>query len=113
MQDAVLSDMSTSAPQTRASSTDRLNISVFLDVAVTEYTEWQQSRMKDNSLKSEFRKACTIALADGLDLEQVYEETDPDFFVRHGVKRGIVRRFVCDIKVWVEQYRCEGGVEET
>ena len=35
--------------------------------------------MSDAHLKSEFRKACAVALADGLDLEQVYEGQDPEF----------------------------------
>ncbi|TVY13538.1 hypothetical protein LARI1_G009267 [Lachnellula arida] len=34
-------------------------------------------------------KACDITLADGLDLEQIHEDRDPDFFVKNGVKRGI------------------------
>ena len=41
-----------------------------------------------------FQKACDVALDDELDLEQVYEDQDPDFFIRSGVKRGVARRFV-------------------
>jgi hypothetical protein len=91
----------------RTSSVDRLNIPGLRDVAMTEYTNWQQSQVRDLTLKSEFQKACDIALADGLDLEQVYEDQDPSFFLRHGVKRGIARRFVSDIRGWVE-HECEG-----
>jgi hypothetical protein len=32
--------------------------------------------MKDNTLKSEYRKGCAIALADSLDLEKVYEDQE-------------------------------------
>ena len=35
-----------------------------------------------------FQKACDVALDDELDLEQVYEDQDPDVFIRSGVKRG-------------------------
>ena len=96
--------MSSSAPALRSYSTDHLEIPGFLDDAVTAYIDWQQSRMRKDNLKSEFRRAGALALADGLDLEQIYEEQDPDFFIRQGVKRGITHRFVHDIKVWVERY---------
>ena len=39
------------------------------DVAVKEYSNWQQSKVGDPILKAEFQKACDVALADGLDLE--------------------------------------------
>lgn len=63
-------------------------------------------------LKAEFQRACDIALADGLDLERVYEDRDPEFFIKHGVKRGIARRFVGDIEVWVKRYKRNSDVEE-
>lgn len=56
-------------------------------------------------LKVEFRKAYDATLVDGLDLEQVHDDQDPDFFINKGVKRGIARRFVGDIDQWVK--RCK------
>ncbi|OZJ01562.1 hypothetical protein BZG36_05503 [Bifiguratus adelaidae] len=85
--------------------TDHLNVPGLRDLAVEEYSSWQQSQVNDEILKAEFRKARDVALADGLDLEQVYEDQDPDFFVKHGVKRGIARRFVGDIRDWVKRYK--------
>jgi hypothetical protein len=41
---------------------------------------------------------------------QVNEDQDPEFFIKNGVKRGIARRFVRDIKYWVK--RCKYNVEE-
>lgn len=35
-------------------------------------------------LKADFRKACEVAIAHGLDLEQVYEDQNPDFFTQNG-----------------------------
>ena len=75
------------------------------DVAVRMYSEWQQSNVVDEVLKTEFQKACDVALDDGLDLEQVYEDQDPGFFVKSGVKRGVARRFVRDIDRWVKRYK--------
>jgi hypothetical protein len=75
------------------------------DLAVKEYSEWQQSNVVDEKLKTEFGKACKVALQDGLDLEQVYEDQDPGFFIRKGVKLGVARRLVHDIEGWVKRYK--------
>ncbi|KAF2820762.1 hypothetical protein CC86DRAFT_303961, partial [Ophiobolus disseminans] len=75
------------------------------DAAVIAYCEWQQSNVVDELLKDEFRKACVATLEDGLDLEQVYEDQDPGFFVSSGVKRGVARRFVSDIDPWAKRYK--------
>ena len=60
--------------------------------------EWQQSNVTDASWKMDIQTACDVAIDDGLDLEQIYTDNDPDFFIRNGVKkRGVARRFVHDI----------------
>ncbi|PSN61087.1 hypothetical protein BS50DRAFT_505256 [Corynespora cassiicola Philippines] len=81
------------------------------DVAVKEYSHWQQSQVDDEFLKIEYQKASGIALADGFDLEQIHENQDPKHFSDQGVKIGIARRFVSDIKRWVKQYECSSRVE--
>lgn len=88
-----------------------LDIPGLRDLAVAEYSDWQQSYVNDERLKAEFRKARDIALEDGLDLIQVHEDQDPGFFIKNGVKRGVARRFVADIISWVKQYKynIEGG----
>lgn len=75
------------------------------DLAVTAYSEWQQSNVVNEAQKIEYQKACDAALLEMLDLEQVYEDQDPEFFVRSGVKRGVARRFVSDIPKWAELYK--------
>ncbi|KAJ5820548.1 hypothetical protein N7474_006139 [Penicillium riverlandense] len=67
------------------------------DVAVKECVEWQQSNVTDDNLKPAFRQACDVTLEDGLNLEQVYKDQDPEFFIGKGIKKGIARRFVQDI----------------
>ncbi|KAK2051832.1 hypothetical protein LY76DRAFT_468373, partial [Colletotrichum caudatum] len=74
------------------------------DVAVRKYCEWQCSQVESEALKLEFWKAYNAALDHGFDLEQVYEDQRPEFFIEQGVKAGMARRFVCDIKKWVEKY---------
>jgi hypothetical protein len=54
----------------------------------------------DEALKMDFQKACDITLNDGLDLEQVYQDQDIDFYIRNGIKRGVTRSFVSDIEFW-------------
>ena len=83
----------------------RLDILGPRDLAVKNYIHWQQSKVNDDILKVEFRKACDITLADGLDLEQVYEDRDRTFFIDKGVKGGIARRFVDDIDQWAKRHR--------
>lgn len=52
----------------------------------------------------EYKKACDLTLADGLDLELVFEDQDAESYVEKGVKRGVARRFVRDIETWAKEY---------
>ena len=79
------------------SAMDPLEIPGPRDLAVKVYSEWQQSHVTDDGLKDRFRQACDVMLDDGLDLEQVYKDRDPEFFIGKGIKKGIARRFVEDI----------------
>ncbi|KAK1449574.1 hypothetical protein CCUS01_11457 [Colletotrichum cuscutae] len=74
------------------------------DVAVRSYCEWQCSQVESETLKREFWKAYGGALDHGLDLEQVHQDQEPDFFIEQGVKVGVARRFVRDIRKWVEAH---------
>ena len=51
----------------------------------------------------EYQKACDLTLAEGLDLELVYEDQNAEFFITKGVKSGVARRFVRDIGTWVKK----------
>ncbi|KFZ19154.1 hypothetical protein V502_03809 [Pseudogymnoascus sp. VKM F-4520 (FW-2644)] len=82
-----------------------LGVPGFRDAAVKEYSNWQQSKVVDLAWKAEFQKACDVAMAHGLDLEQIYKDQDPSFFTTNGVMLGIARRFVSDIKYWVKQHK--------
>jgi hypothetical protein len=89
----------------------RLDIPGFLDTAVEEYSDWQQSRVRREDQKHEIRKLCDIALDHGLDLQQLYDDQDPDFFTMQDIKVGIARRFVRDIRYWVDQQmRYDAGI---
>jgi len=44
-------------------------------------------------------------LNDGLFLQQIAQNPDPEFFIQKGVKRGIAHRFVSDIEYWVKRQK--------
>jgi hypothetical protein len=44
-------------------------------------------------------------LEHGLDLEHVYKDQDPSFFIEKGIKIGVSRRFVEDIGKWVKNVK--------
>jgi hypothetical protein len=89
---------SSTPPVEYSSNFSSLDIPGTLDVAVRLYSEWQQSNVTDVSWKIDIQKACDVAIDDGLDLEQIYMDSNPDSFIKKGVmKRGVARRFVRDI----------------
>jgi hypothetical protein len=45
---------------------------------------------------------CEIPLDDRLDLVQIDEDKNPEYFTKRRVKLGIARRFVKDIRFWAE-----------
>lgn len=87
---------------------DPFDVPGLCDVAVEEYSDWQQSRVSSEILKDDIRKARDLALANGLDLRQIHSDQDPEFFIKQGVKVGVARRFVCEITEWVKQLEGNG-----
>ncbi|KAJ6203509.1 hypothetical protein PSV09DRAFT_2173919, partial [Bipolaris maydis] len=90
------STMSTSSAlysEERASRRVDLGIPGPRDLAVVAYSRWQQSNVADEAQKMEYQKACDITLQEMLDLEQLHEDQDYDFFIQNGVKRGVARRY--------------------
>jgi hypothetical protein len=79
-----------------------LNIPGFKDVAVKEYNEWLAS---NDTLKAGFRQACDITLLDGFELEHIFKDQNPNFFVDKGIKPGIARSFVETIRDLVENVK--------
>ncbi|CAG8219696.1 unnamed protein product [Penicillium olsonii] len=82
-----------------------LNLTGLRDEAVKDYGAWHESNVGDENLKAQFRQACNVALANGLDLRLIYEDQDPSFFIGKGIVVGIARQFVRDIGQWVKCVR--------
>lgn len=95
----------------RPPAPDSIEIPGLHDVAVEEYSTWQQSRVSREILKADIRKARDLALANGLDLQQVHGDQDPDFFIKHGISVGVARRFVSEIIQWVKLCASSGHEE--
>lgn len=87
----------------------RLDVPGFLDTAVEEYSDWQQSRVMRETQRDDIRNMCDMALEHGFDLQQLHDDQDPDFFISRGIKLGVARRFIRDIKYWVEQQVAAGS----
>jgi hypothetical protein len=81
----------------------RLDVPGFLDAAVEEYSDWQKSRVRREDQKDDIQNMCDMALEYRLDLQQLYDDQDPDFFISRGIKLGVARRFIRDIGYWVQQ----------
>lgn len=86
-----------------------LGLPGFRDTAVKEYSDWHQSQVSDAALKADFVKARDVALDDALDLDVIHRESDPEYFIEKGVKRGTAQRFVHDIEGWVKRRKGEIG----
>jgi hypothetical protein len=64
----------------------RLNIPGFLDDAVEDYCAWQQSRVKQPTLKAEYKNACKVIIDDGMDLGLIHRDPNPEFLTKRGIK---------------------------
>jgi hypothetical protein len=80
----------------------RLNIPGYRDEAVREYCTWQKSQVKDPELKVHCQKACDAIIADGMTLELIRQDPNPQFLIDKDVKKGIAKHIVGDIDYWVE-----------
>ncbi|EPS29874.1 hypothetical protein PDE_04824 [Penicillium oxalicum 114-2] len=98
-------DVSTSKAAVDLTALSPLEIPGATDIAVKEYTEWLVSTVERDTLKAAFRQTCEVMLENGLDLEQVYKDQDPNFFIERGIKIGIARRFVENIAKWVKEVK--------
>ena len=60
--------------------TDPIDIPGLLDIAVKDYATWHQSRVSSETFGENIQKARDVGLENCLDLKQIHEDQDPDFF---------------------------------
>jgi hypothetical protein len=83
----------------------RLDTSGFRDDTVKEYCAWQQEQVKDPTQKVEYQKACDVILQDGMSLELIRRDPNPQFLIDGGVKKGPSLHIVGDIDYWFENVK--------
>ena len=80
---------------------DPIDIPGALEEVVKEYSNWQLSQVNTELFRDNIKNARDIALNNCLDIRQIRDELNPEFFIERGVKIGVARRFVNDINLWV------------
>ncbi|KAH7363608.1 hypothetical protein B0T11DRAFT_354015, partial [Plectosphaerella cucumerina] len=83
---------------------EALDIPGMRDDAVIEYCAWHCTKVRRQQLREQYRLARDLTLEAGLDLELVYEDRNPAFLTDLGVFEGVARRWVRDVKIFLEQY---------
>jgi uncharacterized protein YdiU (UPF0061 family) len=76
-------------------------------MVLKDYSKWHVSKVDDNDLKNDYQKACQVVLKNGLDLQQIFNCLDSNFFIEKEVKVGMAHCFVDvnNIIEWVKHYQ--------
>ena len=95
-----------STPNMTDSSSRRPSLSIpgMRDDAVEAYCEWHCSKVRRQDQKQQYELARDLTLERGLDLELIHEDNDAQFYIERGVLEGVARRFVRDVKAFLDQY---------
>ncbi|KAI9147313.1 hypothetical protein HJFPF1_12332 [Paramyrothecium foliicola] len=81
----------------------KLVIPLSRDKALTEYYQWQCSKVDSPTWKAGFWEPYQITRKECLDLRHVYSTNDVEFYTKQGVKLGIALSFVGDIRDWAQE----------
>jgi len=81
-----------------------LNIPGLRDEAVKVYSKWQCSKVGCPIQRQHYELARDLTLERGSDLELVYEDKDAQFYAELGVLEGVARRWVRDVKTFLDEY---------
>ncbi|KAH7108613.1 hypothetical protein B0J13DRAFT_591350 [Dactylonectria estremocensis] len=73
------------------------------DKAPGVYCQWHCAQINDPNWRAGFREACRITMDTCLDLRHVYADQNVDFYVAQGIKIGIARSSVGDIRSWADE----------
>ncbi|KFA48302.1 hypothetical protein S40293_10328 [Stachybotrys chartarum IBT 40293] len=78
------------------------------DEAIKRYCEWHCAQVMNDEWKRGFARAASITLEEGLDLKHVYIDQNINLYTKGGIKPGIARSWVEDIKKWAEESYAQG-----
>jgi hypothetical protein len=82
-----------------------LEIPGLRDDAVQDYVRHLQGTVRSKRHKAEYEKAGNIVLEDLLDLDQVYRDYKPGFFIARDVKKAPAEQFIRDIPAVVDHQK--------
>jgi hypothetical protein len=86
----------THAPDSISTLFNRLDILRPRGKAVDDYCAWHESQ--DPEEKAACQNAYKVIKRDSMDLELIYQDADPEFLIKGGVKRRIALHIISDIK---------------
>ncbi|UPK95284.1 hypothetical protein LCI18_006219 [Fusarium solani-melongenae] len=69
-----------------------------------QYCVWHCSKVRSEAQKQQYQLARDLTLDKGLDLELIYSDQDAQFYIDHGIMEGVVRRWVQDVKLFLDHY---------
>lgn len=79
-----------------------LDIPGYRDDAVKDYVHYLQGKVRSKRHQTEFEKAGNIVLDDFLDLDQVYQDHNAEYFTARDVKLAPAIQFIKDIPAFVK-----------
>lgn len=85
-----------------------LNIPGLRDEAVKAYWRWHCLKVGCHIQRRHYELARDLTLDRGDDLELIYEDRNPQYYIEHGVLEGVARRWVKDVKIFVDEYEIIG-----
>jgi hypothetical protein len=94
--------MVTPSPPKLSSANEHRVIPGPREVAVRNYCRWLESRATEEAYKADFQRVCKVTLENHPDLELIFDDSDPGFFVEQGIKGGTALHFVRDIHKWAK-----------
>jgi len=86
-----------------------LEIPGFRDDAVQDYVRYLQGTVRSKRHKAEYEKAGNIVLEDLIDLDQVYRDYKPEFFIAREVKEAPAKQFIRDIPAFIEHQKANAS----
>lgn len=98
------SDMSAPDLATGLSLRSSLTTLGLRDDAVKAYREWHCSKVRSRDQKQQYEVACDLTMDRGFDLELLHEDNDAEFYIEQGVLEGVARRWVRDVKAFLDEY---------
>jgi hypothetical protein len=81
-----------------------LRIPKLWDDAVKACCKWHCLKVRCPIQKQHYKLAYDLTLERGFNIELVYKDNDAQFYIERGVLEGVTRRWVRDVKAFLDEY---------